>query len=94
MGFRRSDNEQPGSSRWRRTHRSRLLACGVPAAILDSDRTLTYVLLHGDDLETGWDTSFLSDEQAKQLLAVLNDVIPNPLGFDLIAVLERRVASL
>jgi hypothetical protein len=84
MGFRRSSSEEPGSSRWRRKHRSRLLACGLPAAVLDSDRKLTYLLLHGDDeLETGWDTSFLSDEQAQQLLALLKELIPNPVGFDL-----------
>ncbi len=94
MGFRRSSSDEPGSSRWRRKYRARLLACGVPAAVLDSDRALTYLLLHGDDLDTGWDTSFLSDEKAQQLLELLKELIPNPVGFDLITKLERRGASL
>jgi hypothetical protein len=92
MGFRRSAGEEQGSSRWRTTHRARLLACGIPAGILESDRRLTYVLLHGEELETGWDTSFLSDEQAQRLLALLKEQIPNPVGFDLIAALVRAAS--
>ena len=92
MGFRRSDDDEAGSSRWRRRHRARLLACGLPLELLESDRTLSYVLFHGDDPASGWNASWLSDEQAEQLLAFLTEVIPNATAFDLIAELQRRRA--
>jgi hypothetical protein len=93
MVFRRSDSEEPGSSRWRRRHRSELLACGMPAALLDSDRALTYVLLHGDDPDSGWHSSWLSDDAAARLLALLKRIIPESTGYDLIADLKRRQRS-
>lgn len=93
MSFRRSSSEEPGSSRWRRQHRRRLLECGVPTGVLDSDRALTYVLLHGYDPGSGWNTSWPSDEQAERLLAFLKEAIPNPVGYDLVSDLERRLGS-
>jgi len=92
MSFRRSSSDEPGSSRWRLKHRAELLGCGIPDSVLESDRTLTYVLLHGDDeLGTGWNPSFLSREQAGQLLAFLRRELEEPTGYEIIRVLERRV---
>lgn len=61
-------------------------------AVLDSDRMLTYVLLHGCHPDSGWNSSCLSDEQAERLLALLKEAIPNPAGYDLIADLERLLS--
>jgi hypothetical protein len=62
----------------------------MPASVLDSDRALTYVLLHGDDPSSGWTSSWLSDDEAQRLLMFLKEVIPRPTCYDLIADLERR----
>jgi hypothetical protein len=92
--FRRSSDEGPGSSRWRRKHRAFLLRCGLPDAVVGSDRALVYVLLHGsDELGTGWDPSWISQEQAEALLRFLRQEIERPAGYELIAALERRLAS-
>jgi hypothetical protein len=92
MGFRRSDSLEPGTSRWRTLYRKELLRCGIPKSIVDSDRTLTYVLLHGaDEFGSGWDPSWLSAAGARELLSVLEKAIPNAAAFDLVAVLRKRV---
>jgi hypothetical protein len=58
MVFRRSDETDPDSSRWRRAHLELLAASGIPSEVAASDRRWIYVLLHGDDhLATGWDVS-------------------------------------
>ena len=72
------------------THRSALLACGIPTALLESDRRLTHVLLHGYDPASGWKSSWLSDDEAERLLALLKEIIPHPSGFDLIGDLQGR----
>jgi hypothetical protein len=92
MAFRRSDDDSPGSSRWRLKHRAQLIRCGIPEAVLESDSSLAYVLLHGDDsYGTGWDTSWLSREESKELLAFLRLHFPIAVGYDLIRILEQRV---
>jgi hypothetical protein len=52
MSFRRSESDLPGSSRWRRNHRSLLLRW-FPPRIVDSDRLLNYVFLHGAEVIHG-----------------------------------------
>lgn len=95
MTYRRSSDERPGSSRWRRKHREFLLRCGLPNTIVGSDKALIYVLLHGsDEFGTGWDPSWVSREQAEALLRFLRQEFESPAGYDLIAALERRLASL
>jgi len=94
MAFRRNDDESPGSPRWRLKHRAELIRYGIPDAILASDGSLNYVLLHGDDaFGTGWDSSWLSRDEAKQLLAFLQLHFPSGTGYELIRILERRVAQ-
>ena len=54
MAIRRSHGRSFGSSGWRLKHHSLLLECGLPETVLASDRSLNYVLHHGDDaLATG-----------------------------------------
>lgn len=92
MGFRRSTNEEPGSSRWRTRHRKALLSCGLPESVVESDKVLTYVLLHGaDELGTGWDPTWLDDDQARALYRLLSEEIGGAAGFEILPALEKRL---
>jgi hypothetical protein len=94
MAFRRTNDETPGGPRWRLKHRAELIRYGIPDAILASDRSLNYVLLHGDDaVGTGWESSWLSPAQAKAMLAFLQRHFPNSTGYELIRILQDRVAQ-
>lgn len=72
MSYRRPPDAGLVSSRWRIDHRADLLAGGIPCAVVDSDRQWTYVVLHGEDgIAGGWNVSWVTEEQAKSLLALL-----------------------
>ena len=91
MAYRRSNDDGVFSSRWRIAHRAELSDCGIPSDVAGNDRRWLYVLFHGDDLETGWSESWLSDEQASKLLALLEPHFPNPVCIaDLVDALRRR----
>ena len=90
MAYRRSQDDGVFSSRWRIKHRADLTDCGIPSDIAGDDRRWTYVLLHGDDVESGWSELSLSDEQAGKLLALLEPHFPNPIGIWLVEGLQRR----
>lgn len=91
MSFRRSDNTGPFGSRWRLANKSLLGACGVPAEVTDSDRRWIYLLLHGYDYcGTGWDVSWVSPQQAAELLAVLERQLSSTDGCDLVRLLRKR----
>jgi hypothetical protein len=93
MAYRRSRVEAPGSSRWRAAHRRSLLDAGLPADVVDSDRALTYVLLHGDDaLGSGWDPSWLTDEQASRLLTLLQQLLGDSVAYEILPRLSARAA--
>lgn len=69
-----------------------MLSVGIPAAIVDSDRALNYVLLHGDDeLGTGWHSDDLTSPEAAKLLDFLEREFENPVGYDLITALRKRL---
>lgn len=54
MNYRRSSQNHAGTDRWGNEHRVDLLRW-LPNAVVESERSLNYVLLHGDDsLGTGW----------------------------------------
>ena len=93
MTYRRSRDKDIFSSRWRSSHRSELLECGVPSDVAGDDRRWSYVLLHGNDHETGWAESWLTDQQAEWLLELLNPHLPDPTGIDLVMTLQRRCAK-
>jgi hypothetical protein len=94
VGFHRSASETPGSSRWRTKHRKALLNAGLPELVVASDRSLTYVLLHGNDAYgTRWDPSWLTREQATRLLAVLEPLLVPPAGYDILPRLRARLGA-
>ena len=90
MAYRRPQDEGVFNSRWRIKHRPDLAACGIPSDVAGDDRRWAYVLLHGDDLESGWSESWLSDEQANKLLALLEPHFQDPVGIWLVEALQRR----
>ena len=91
MGFSRTNQTDPTGSRWRLANRALLGKCGVPDAIADSDRQWAHVLLHGDDhLGTGWDVSWITQEQAAELLAALVHELPLEAGYDLMRLLRQQ----
>jgi len=91
MTYRRSQETGVFSSRWRIAHRAQLAECGILGDVTNSDRLWNYVLLHGNNALSGWDTTSLSEEQARNLLELLDTELPNAIGIDLIDILRRRV---
>ncbi|MBK8259682.1 MAG: hypothetical protein IPK82_44370 [Polyangiaceae bacterium] len=92
MSYRRSSDDRPGSPRWRQRHRSKLIAMGLPDTVVDSDRTLNYVLLHGDDAyQSGWSATWLSETQAQQLLEFLTNAFADQTPYDIFRVLRQRL---
>jgi hypothetical protein len=91
MGFRRFDYAGPEGSRWRLANRTLLQSCGVPFEVANSDRGWVYVLLHGDDhLGTGWDVSWISKQQASELLILLTRELSSEIGYDLVRLLRQK----
>lgn len=54
MAYRRSNDDGVFGSRWRIAHRAEIADCGIPSDVAGDDRRWSHVLLHGDDVETGW----------------------------------------
>jgi hypothetical protein len=77
---------------WLKKNIHSLIESGIPQEIVESQKKWNYVLLHGDDeLGGGWNTEWISDNQAKALLDLLCQFYKNQIGLDLINILERRV---
>jgi len=68
-----------------------LLAAGLPDFVVDDERRWNYVLLHGDDLESGWSPSWITKEQAGDLLRLIGSHYENRSGLDLFPTLEKRI---
>jgi hypothetical protein len=59
--------------------------------VVDDKRQWNYVLLHGtDDFGSGWDVSWISKDQAGHLLTLVRSQYTNPVGLELIVVLQKR----
>jgi hypothetical protein len=89
MSFRQQ-NKNPDTA-WRRRSRQELRATGLPDFVVDDERRWIYVLLHGDDLESGWSPEWITKEQAAALLSLLQLHYENRIGLDLFATLEKRL---
>jgi hypothetical protein len=90
VAYRRPNHDGVFSSRWRIAHRAELADYGIPSDVTGDDQRWSYVLLHGDDLQTGWSASWLPEEHAAKLLALLEPHFPNPIGVWLVEALQRR----
>ena len=95
MSYRRSNEAGVFSSRWRIAHRADLVRCGIPYDVTESDRRWTHALLHGFDPQSKWGSSSLSDQEARELLALLRSHFENSVGIwlaeDLLKRLEKAV---
>ena len=89
MSFRQH-NKNPDTA-WRRSFRQELLAAGLPDFVVDDERRWIYVLLHGDDLESGWSPDWITKKQAADLLRLLQSHYENRVGLDLFVTLEKRI---
>lgn len=89
MSFRQH-NKNPDTA-WRKSSRQELLATGLPDFVVDDERRWTYVLLHGDDLESGWSPEWITKGQAADLLSLLQLRYENRTGLDLFTTLKKRI---
>ena len=63
----------------------------MPDSVVDDEQHWNYVLLHGgDEFGSRWDPSWITPEQAANLLALLRPRYPNPVGLLLIEALTKR----
>lgn len=92
MGFR-ADNKET-YSRWRSKNRYRLVKAGIPQEIVEDDRRFWIVVQEGEDLgHTGWDTTWIGDEEAAELLSLLDEFLGKTAGWDLLFVLRKRLGA-
>ncbi len=92
--YRRSDDKSEAGPRRRNANRGALLACGIPSEVADSDRHWNYVLLHGNDYYgTGWDTSWITQAQARTLLDLLLPQFKSTECYDIFRYLKLRAES-
>jgi len=90
MSFRQHNKNT--DTAWRRVHRADLLAAGMPDFLVDDDRRWNYVLLHGDDeLESGWSPSWITSDQAADMIRLLQAHYVSRVGLDLFVSLEKRI---
>ena len=86
MGYRRKRDE---ICVWRAKNSLALTKLGIPACIVQDQRRFLFAVQEGFDWQSEWKASWISDEQAPELLRLLEEAFGN--GFDLVAGLRRRV---
>ncbi len=94
MNYRRSSQNHAGTDRWGNEHRVDLLRW-LPTAVVESERSLNYVLLRGDDsLGTGWTPgwtpSWLPQQAAAAFLRFLEREFVVQTGYGIFRKLRRR----
>ena len=89
MSFRQ--NNKKADRVWRRRVRLQLLSAGLPDVVVDDERRWTYVLLHGDELESGWSPAWISKDQAASLLHLLRSHYEESIGLWLFDTLKKRI---
>jgi hypothetical protein len=89
MAFRQHNKDSETTRR--KTSPDELLRNGMPDSVVDDERRWIYVLLHGaDEFGSGWDPTWVTKEQAENLLALLRLQYTNPVGLHLLTALEKR----
>jgi hypothetical protein len=89
MSFRQN-NKKPDLA-WRKSVRLQLLATGLPDLVVSDERRWTYVLLHGDDLESGWSPAWITKDQAADLLRLLESHYEQSSALWLFESLKKRI---
>ena len=94
MSYQRNKDFSLTSPQWRIEHKSTLSECGIPDGVANSDRQWNYVLLHGNDaLCTGWEVDWITPQQAKKLIVLLENEKMNDCGYELFRELKKRADS-
>jgi hypothetical protein len=82
--------KQVGADAWRRQHRAQLMRW-LPIEVVDSQRALNYVLLHGEDhLGTHWTPEWLDPVEAAAFLAFLETNVAGQDGYEIFGEPRRR----
>lgn len=76
---------------WLKNNRASLTASGIPFPLIENERTWNYIVLHGDDLQTGWNASALSQAQASRVLSLISRSPFKDDASELIRVLNMRI---
>lgn len=76
MSYRRSRREAREEVRLAR-HREALIRLGVPPDVVADRRRWGYVLDHGDCIQGGWRVELLAEDDARELMALLQEIYPD-----------------
>jgi len=90
MPFRKDRGTGPASDGWRKKNISNLLAAGIPEVIASNQKNWTYTLFHGAHPSVGWNLTWISEEEARQLYALLKESGEGEVGYSLMDDLRRR----
>jgi hypothetical protein len=90
MSFRQ--NNLSSLSVWRKRNVDNLTRIGLPSEIASNHKRFLLTVQNGEDLESEWDASRLSSEDAGKLLDLLQEQFDD-LGWDLVKALKRRCGA-
>lgn len=76
---------------WLKNNRPALTAAGIPFPLIENERTWNYIVLHGDDLQSGWSASMLSKTQASRVLGLISRSPFKDEASELLRVLNARI---
>ena len=89
MSFRQHNKD--ADTIWRKNARPRLIAAGLPDAVVDNERRWNYVLLHGaDEFGSGWSPRWITPQQAADMLALLESHYHSEGALELFRELRNR----
>ncbi len=88
MTFRK--NNKSHLTQWLKENRQFLTEIGVPERIVSSERLFNYVLLHGEEADTGWTAESIEAVDATKLIQLLSKLYKNETGLDLFRILRKR----
>ena len=88
-----SKNREP-YNRWRLENLHNLLEAGVPERIANDDRQFWLLVQEGEEIGyQGWNTDWISNDQAAELLDLLTGFLGNGLGWFLIDSLRKKLGQ-
>ena len=90
MGLK-TRNKDP-YNKWRLENLHSLELAGIPHDIVVDNRRFWFVVQEGCDLgQSGWDPSWITDQQASDLLELINGFLGDCRGWDLVYELHAKL---
>ena len=87
----KASNKDP-ANRWRSKNQYRLERAGIPHDVVVDNHRFWFVVQEGIDLcESGWTVTWITNEQAAELLSVLVEFLGGDRSWDLIDHLHRKL---